>query len=149
MLLKCRCDGPIDGTQTAIEVLRKWLRSRRLVDRDKEHFWTIGLDTQLYPKYFELVSLGTLDSSLVHPREVFRSAIIKAVGSLIIAHNHPSGIVEPSEVDRRMTQRLAVAGDYLGIPIRDHIIIGLQGASFSFAGSLPDDLNTTCNCFGS
>jgi len=71
----------------------------------------------------ELVSLGTLNSSLVHPREVFTRAVGERSAQIIIAHNHPSGIAEPSEDDITLTKRLIKAGDLLGIELIDHIIV--------------------------
>ena len=71
---------------------------------------------------FEIVSEGTLNSSLVHPREVFRGAIVATSASIIVAHNHPSGNPEPSQEDIAITKQLIEAGKILGIPIYDHII---------------------------
>lgn len=71
-----------------------------------------------------MVSLGTLGASIVHPREVFRLAIMQAVASVIMVHNHPSGNPEPSEEDRRITRRLLDAGKIIGIELLDHIVIG-------------------------
>ena len=64
------------------EALRTWLAAQSIVDQDKEHFWAIGLDTKMKVKYIEVVTMGTLDASLVHPREVFRYAIMNGVASL-------------------------------------------------------------------
>ncbi len=136
MIVKTRCKK-IDDCRKVADLLRDWLATRNEVDRDKEHFWAIGLDTKLGLKYVELVTLGTLDASLVHPREVFRYAIMKGVASIILGHNHPSGDTEPSYQDRDVTKRLATAGKLLGIQVIDHLIIGLSGDQFSFAESLP------------
>ena len=70
------------------------------------------------------VSVGILDSSLVHPREVFKDAILASAASMIVAHNHPSGDPTPSNEDKRVTLRLAEAGQLLGIELLDHIILG-------------------------
>ena len=72
----------------------------------------------------ENISVGTLNASLVHPREVFNKAITHAASSVVIAHNHPSGDPEPSEEDLKITRRLIEAGRILGIEVLDHIIIG-------------------------
>jgi DNA repair protein RadC len=74
-------------------------------------------------KYIDLTSLGTLNASLVHPREVFRLAVMQGIASVILGHNHPSGSTEPSEEDLRITRRLVEAGKILGIEILDHVII--------------------------
>jgi len=98
----------------------------------KEHFWVIGLSTRNAIQYIDLVSLGTLNASLVHPREVFRFSILKAVSSIILSHNHPSGDAEPSEEDMRITRRLVEAGKIIGIEVIDHIVIGDRDNFYSF-----------------
>ncbi|WP_353654952.1 DNA repair protein RadC [Clostridium sp. CCUG 7971] len=77
------------------------------------------------------VSIGTLNSSLVHPREVFREAIKRSTNKIILMHNHPSGSVEPSKEDKNITSRLIKCGEIIGIEVIDHIIIG-DGLYFSF-----------------
>ncbi len=77
------------------------------------------------------VSVGTLNSSLVHPREVFREAIKRSTNKIILMHNHPSGNIEPSKEDKNITNRLIKCGDIIGIEVIDHIIIG-DGVYFSF-----------------
>jgi len=130
----------IDGFEnqrvtTPIKVIRIFqaiLELENKIDQDKEHFWTIGLNQRNVIKYIELVSLGTLNASLVHPREVFRMAIFEGIGSLIIVHNHPSGDPEPSEDDLTIIQRLKQAGEIIGIKIIDSIILTNAGKSFSW-----------------
>lgn len=77
------------------------------------------------------VSIGTLNSSLVHPREVFREAIKRSSNKIILMHNHPSGNIEPSKEDKQITSRLIKCGEIIGIEVIDHIIIG-DGTYFSF-----------------
>jgi len=85
------------------------------------------------------VSEGTLNASLVHPREVFHPAIIDTAASIILVHNHPSGETNPSQEDKNITYRLVEAGKLLNIPILDHIIIGATNYfSFKEKGLLPD-----------
>jgi DNA repair protein RadC len=141
MIVKAKITGKLDSNQKVADALRTWLAAQNIVDQDKEHFWAIGLDTKLKVKYIEVVTMGTLDASLVHPREVFRFAIMNGVASLIIGHNHPSGDVSPSSEDRSVTKRLAEAGRLLGIPLHDHLIIGEGEEFYSFAQSIPQDLN--------
>ncbi len=93
------------------------------IDRMKEKCWVVGLNTKNFIIYVELVSMGTLNASLVHPREVFRLAISKAVSGIILAHNHCSGAPEPSDDDIAITKRLSEAGKILGIDLFDHIIV--------------------------
>ena len=123
-----RLDNPIKVT----EIFRSILGSENKIDQGKEHFWTIGLNQRNGIKYIELVSLGTLNASLVHPREVFRMAIFEGIGALIIVHNHPSGDSDPSEDDLTIIKRLQKAGEIVGIKILDSVIITMVGPSFSW-----------------
>lgn len=95
-----------------------------LRDRRQEEFWVVYLDTQNRVRLERCLTVGLLNSSLVHPREVFGPAIAGAVASLILAHNHPSGDPEPSPEDVRVTCQLVESGRILGIPVRDHVILG-------------------------
>lgn len=90
---------------------------------DKEHFVVFHLNTRHEIIETELVSMGTLDASLVHPREVFRHAIINGSAALLLSHNHPSGNITPSADDISITRRLVQAGDLLGIHVLDHVIV--------------------------
>ena len=91
---------------------------------DREHFKIIHLNTKNNIIGVETISIGSLNSSIVHPREVFKSAIIKSSASIICLHNHPSGDTKPSKEDIKITQRLIKAGEILGIKVLDHLIIG-------------------------
>lgn len=95
-----------------------------LRDAKKEHLKSLILSTKNQVLKIHTVSIGILDSSLVHPREVFRDAIVASAAAIIVAHNHPSGDPTPSAEDRRITQRLAEAGQILGIELLDHVILG-------------------------
>lgn len=92
--------------------------------QQKEHFWAILLDTRNQVIKSVEISVGSLDTSIVHPREVFREAISASSSSMIVAHNHPSGNPEASQDDIKLTRRLIEAGNVIGIEIVDHIIIG-------------------------
>ncbi|HDN86124.1 MAG TPA: DNA repair protein RadC [Candidatus Omnitrophica bacterium] len=120
-----------DPSQVA-KVFLSILNSESEIDREKEHFWVMGLDSTKRIKYIELVTLGILNESLVHPREVFRFAILKGVDCIIICHNHPSGEVEPSSQDIKITEKLREAGNIIGIEVIDHLIIGENGRYLSF-----------------
>jgi len=100
--------------------------------KKKEHFVTFYLDASHRVIYAEVVSIGTLTASLVHPREVFAPAVAHRAAAIIVAHNHPSGLENPSREDRITTKRLADAGKILGIPLLDHVIVGSRGKSMSF-----------------
>jgi DNA repair protein RadC len=95
-----------------------------LRDRKQEEFWAIYLDTQNRILSERRITVGLLNSSLVHPREVFAPAIALAAASCILAHNHPSGDPDPSPEDLEVTQQLVESGRLLGIPVRDHIVLG-------------------------
>lgn len=90
---------------------------------DRECFVVALLNTHNYINALNVVSIGTLNSSLVHPREVFKPAILANAASIIIAHNHPTGYPSPSMEDRQVTEKLIKAGEIMGIPIQDHIIV--------------------------
>lgn len=92
-------------------------------DSDREHFVIIMLDTKNQINAIHTVSTGTLNSSLVHPREVFKVAILKNSASIILAHNHPSSSTIPSKEDVNITKRLVECGELLGIKILDHVIV--------------------------
>jgi DNA repair protein RadC len=95
----------------------------QLKGKKKEHFVVLCLDTRNRLINHKLVSVGSLDTSIVHPREVFNEAITSRAASVIFAHNHPSGDPEPSKEDVELTRRLAKAGEIMGIDVLDHIII--------------------------
>jgi DNA repair protein RadC len=96
----------------------------RLKGKKKEYFLAVLLDTRNQLIRVAEISVGSLDSSIVHPREVFKEAISASAAGVIFAHNHPSGDTEASKDDIEMTKRLAAAGEIVGIEVLDHIIIG-------------------------
>jgi len=96
----------------------------RLKGKKKEHFLALLLDTRNRLIKVAEIAIGSLDASIVHPREVFKEAISASAASVIFAHNHPSGITEASEDDIKLTKRLVKAGEIVGIDVLDHIIIG-------------------------
>ena len=95
----------------------------RLKGKKKEHFWVICLDTRNRLINCKPVSIGSLDTSIVHPREVFKEAVSSSAASVIFVHNHPSGDPEPSKEDVELTKRLVKAGEIVGIDVLDHIIV--------------------------
>lgn len=90
---------------------------------DREHFVCLHLNARNQVNCIETVSIGSLNASLVHPREVFKAAILNNTASVIIAHNHPSNDTTPSREDIELTHRLVQAGEIMGIEILDHIIV--------------------------
>lgn len=103
----------------------------KLKDLKKEQFQCVLLDTKNRLIREELVSIGSLTASLVHPRDTFKAAVRESAAAVIFVHNHPSGDTRPSQEDILLTRRLAQAGELLGIRVLDHIIVG-DGSHYSF-----------------
>jgi DNA repair protein RadC len=95
-----------------------------------EKFLIVTLDTKLKAIGLHVITSGTLDASLVHPREVFAPAILASASSIILVHNHPSGDLVPSRQDNEVTDRLRKVGELLGIQVVDHIIVGHENGEF-------------------
>jgi DNA repair protein RadC len=112
---------PVQRIREPDDVVR--LFAGRLRDLQVEEFHLLALDSQSQVLREVLVTRGLLNSSLVHPREVFRAAIAEAAAGIIVVHNHPSGDPTPSAEDRAVTQQLAAAGRLLDLPLYDHVII--------------------------
>jgi len=110
---------------------------------DREHMVVIFLDTKNRPLGRQVVSIGTLNATLVHPREIFKAALIVGAGanSVICLHNHPSGVLTPSREDDEITQRIARAGAILNIPLIDHVILAPDGGFYSYKDSRPEFLD--------
>ena len=102
----------------------------------KEYFITLHLDGKNKIQCIEEVSVGSLNQSIVHPREVFKGALLSSAAAIILLHNHPSGDPAPSREDREITRRLKEAGELLGVRVLDHIIIGESYMSFVEQGLL-------------
>jgi len=96
----------------------------KLKEETKESFYITMLDTKNKVIGVEKISLGILDASIIHPREIFRPAIKNSCSRIILIHNHPSGDPSPSEEDLEITQKLIKVGDLIGIEVLDHVIIG-------------------------
>jgi len=98
-----------------------------LSGKDKEHFMILHLDSKNRVVKDEIISIGILNASLVHPREVFKSAIKESANAIVLVHNHPSGDYTPSQEDKEITERLFGAAEVLNIKVLDHVIIGKEG----------------------
>ncbi len=120
----------VNSPSDLAELVGTLLETEHEFDQSKEHFYAIGLNTKNVVQYIDLVSLGTLDASLVHPRESFRHAVAMGVSSVAFAHNHPSGNVTPSNQDYLVTKKLVDAGKILGIDVIDHVIVGNDSSSY-------------------
>ena len=107
--------------------------ARRFDESEVELFVVVMLNAQNRAISYQEVTRGILNSSLVHPREVFRLSILYGAAGIIIAHNHPSGNPTPSADDKAITKQLVEAGALLDIPMHDHVIAGSGGCYFSFA----------------
>ena len=106
--------------------------SRVTAELDREHFYTLFVSVRGELVGFETIAVGGMSGVEVHPREVFRGAMLAGAFAIVVAHNHPSGDPSPSAEDRALTQRLHRAGEIVGIPVYDHIIVG-GGGMYSFA----------------
>jgi len=122
--------GPLRHVRTAQDVYEAF--RDRLESLDREEFLVVLLDGKNRILGFNQVSVGSLTAALVHPREVFKPAILANATALILVHNHPSGDSDPSPEDRAITERLKQVGELVGIRIIDHVVIG-DGAFRSFA----------------
>jgi len=116
----CRFTCTKDAIAFGETILRPYLADKR----DQEEFLIVTLDTKLRPIRIVRITRGTLDASLVHPREVFRPAIADCASHILLVHNHPSGDPMPSRDDLAVTRRLKEVGELVGIRVLDHLVIG-------------------------
>jgi DNA repair protein RadC len=126
------------------KVFQDLLRLEDTIDQDKEHFYVMHVNARQQINLVELVAIGTLNHAEIHPRETYRRAVIESSYSIVVAHNHPTGEVTPSDADIRTTTQLHKAGEILNIPLLDHIIFTAQGgAFFSFKDNKTQSLTQT------
>ena len=102
----------------------------------QEHFLAISLNGAQEVLSINVCSIGLVNRTIVHPREVFSEALAQRATAIIVAHNHPSGVLEPSAEDREVTRRLKKAGDILGMPIIDHLVFSEEGFISMLEGSM-------------
>jgi len=116
---------------------------KEIATADREHMVCIHLDTKNRPISRQVISIGTLNASLIHPREIFKAALLAGAGanSVILGHNHPSGDLSPSQEDDEVTRRIARAGALLCIPLLDHVILSPDGSFYSYKSERPDCLD--------
>ena len=117
----------VTSSRDVAEYLKSEFQKLTDEDQQKEHFWMLTLNGRNTIQRMRLISMGCLTSSIVHPREAFRPAVMDAADAIIFGHNHPSGDPTPSDEDRRLTERLVEAGRILGITVLDHIIFAEGG----------------------
>lgn len=108
----------IGSPDDAVGIVRDFL-----CDEDRERVIAIYLNTKNEPTAIHTVSIGNINTSIVHPREVMKAAILSNAAAMILAHNHPSGDCTPSKEDKEITKRLKEAGEILGIEVLDHLIV--------------------------
>lgn len=112
----------VSDPQNAYDILKKFIET--CCCNDRENMIVMCLNTKNKVVALNLVSIGSLNDALVHPREVFKAAILSNAHSIILAHNHPSGDPTPSREDREITRHLQEAGELMGIPVMDSLILG-------------------------
>jgi DNA repair protein RadC len=116
LLYKDRC---VRSPEDSYQLLKQFLG-----EVDREYFVVVCLDTKNQPTAINICHIGSLNASIVHPRECFKPAILSNAASILIGHNHPSGQASPSNEDVEVTDRLVEAGKIIGISVIDHIILG-------------------------
>ncbi|MGH1338506.1 MAG: JAB domain-containing protein [Aureispira sp.] len=104
-------------------VMQRILLRENKIDQNREHFWIVGLESNNRILFIELISLGTVNRTIVEPMEVFSLALQKRAVNIILCHNHPSGSLKPSPEDKDVTDRLIQAGRIVNMPVLDHMII--------------------------
>ena len=107
------------------------LITREFGDLDREVFMALNLTCHLQVINLNICSMGTLNYTVVHPREVFKASILSNASAVLLIHNHPSGILEPSKEDIDLTERMVSAGKVLGIDVLDHLIIGTKERAYT------------------
>jgi len=120
-------DRHIRSPQDSYNIIRTFLE-----DADREMFVVMALDVKNQPTNIQIAHIGSLNASIVHPREIMKMAILSNAASLIVFHNHPSGHVSPSSEDFDVTKRLKEAGEIMGIELLDHLIISSENTFYSF-----------------
>jgi DNA repair protein RadC len=119
---KPKCDTP----QSAADYWRAHIATSPYFNPEVESLVVLLLNTKYRVRGHHVVSIGSLNESIAHPREMFRAAIIGAAYCIVLLHNHPSGDPSPSQADMRLTRRIVEAGDLLQIKVLDHVIVGHQ-----------------------
>ncbi|MCX8111318.1 MAG: DNA repair protein RadC [Syntrophorhabdaceae bacterium] len=138
-------DNPINDIEITNPKAVADLIRHEIKDKKKEHFVLVTLNTRNKVLAITPISIGTLNASLVHPREVFKEAISRCASSVIVAHNHPSGDPEPSQDDINITRRLIDAGRLLGIEVLDHVIVGRDTAKSTMSKIIMPEKDAYCS----
>lgn len=115
------------NTQDIFNIMQQVLLREKKIDRNKEHLWIVCLSNNHTILMVELISLGTVNATLVSPMEVFSFALQKQAVKIIMVHNHPSGELQPSPEDNKITEEMMAIGKFLKVPLLDHFIISETG----------------------
>ena len=117
----------VNGSDMVYTIMRDILVREEILDREREHFWILGLSICSQLQYIELIGLGSVRAVIVEPMNVFRLAVMKGCVNIILVHNHPSGNLKPSTEDKNITDKLIQVGEILNIEVFDHLIISDEG----------------------
>ncbi len=117
----------LEAPKAAVTIALNLLKSA-----DREHFLVMFIDVKQKINGVQIVSIGTIDTVIAMPREIFKGAILSNASGIICVHNHPSGDITPSPADKKIYEKLAKAGEILSIPVLDFIVINSEGSYFSF-----------------
>ncbi|PIT32709.1 JAB domain-containing protein [Snodgrassella alvi] len=129
----------IEGSDDVFSIMQRVLLRENKIDKEKEHFWIIGMNEAGYILYIELIALGSVKAVNIEPMNVYRVAVMKNATRVIAIHNHPSGRLVPSKADLDITDRLIQVGRILNIALVDHLIISTEAyESFRSMGIMAD-----------
>lgn len=127
-----QCDSP----ERALEYWQQNIATNPAFDEEKEMLVVVVVNTKLYAKGHNIVSIGSINESIAHPREIFKPVIVSSGYGFVLMHNHPSQNTNPSEADLRLTRRIREGAELLQIRFMDHVIVGNGYYSFKEAGLL-------------
>ena len=130
----------IEGSDDVFSIMQRVLLRENKIDKEKEHFWIIGMNEAGYILYIELIALGSVKAVNIEPMNVYRVAVMKNATRVIAIHNHPSGRLVPSKADLDITDRLIQVGRILNIALVDHLIISTEAYESFRSKGIMDDL---------
>lgn len=130
----------IEGSDDVFSIMQRVLLRENKIDKEKEHFWIIGMNEAGYILYIELIALGSVKAVNIEPMNVYRVAVMKNATRVIAIHNHPTGRLAPSNADLDITDRLIQVGRILNIALVDHLIISTEAYESFRSMGIMDDL---------
>jgi DNA repair protein RadC len=122
----------VRGSGLVHKLIWNVIKAMQPFDQGKEHLFAIGVNRAFKIIYLDWISMGSVSGTIAEPREVFRTAVLQGASAIIIAHNHPSGNLNPSNEDKKVTKTMVEAGKILHIQVVDHVIVSSNGY-YSFA----------------